>query len=135
MIGQSPQCYYQVSLKSAHRCQRRRFFFIVFTMYEHGGHLGHVTLAIYISFFLPKNAPHDTWIRLAKRFQRRRCMYYGNIHVYCPGVGADLPLRSIFFRIINPLSICQISIKFFPSNDILTIFPIHMHGRPMLTLP
>ena len=22
--------------------------------------------------------------------------YYGNIHVYCPGVGADLPLRPIF---------------------------------------
>ena len=23
--------------------------------------------------------------------------YYGNIHVYCPGVGADEPLGSIFF--------------------------------------
>ena len=28
-----------------------------------------------------------------------------------------------------------ISIKLFPSNGILTIFPIQMHGRPMLTLP
>ena len=23
---------------------------------------------------------------------------YGSIHVYCPGVGADLPLGSIFFQ-------------------------------------
>ena len=24
--------------------------------------------------------------------------YYGNIHVYCPGVGADEPLGSNFFQ-------------------------------------
>ena len=27
--------------------------------------------------------------------------YYGNIHVYCPGVGPYKPLGSTFFRIIN----------------------------------
>ena len=27
--------------------------------------------------------------------------YYGNVQVYCPGVGADEPLGSFFFRIIN----------------------------------
>ena len=27
--------------------------------------------------------------------------YYGNIHVYCPGVGAHEPLGSFFFRIGN----------------------------------
>ena len=33
--------------------------------------------------------------------------YYGNIHVYCPGVGADEPLGStFFFRIINIQSYC-----------------------------
>ena len=41
-----------------------------------------------------------------------------------------------FFRIINILSICQFPAGFnFPSNDILTVFPIQIHGQPMLTLP
>ena len=60
--------------------------------------------------------------------------YYDNIHVYCPGVGADLPLGS-FFQTHKYSVHLPISIKFFPSNDILKIFPIQMHGRPMLTLP
>ena len=39
-----------------------------YTIYGHGGHLGHVTCTIYIYFFpLPKKAPHE--IR-----QRRRCL-------------------------------------------------------------
>ena len=42
-MGRSPRCYtYQVSWKSACRFWRRRFF-KVFTIYGHGGHLGHVT--------------------------------------------------------------------------------------------
>ena len=61
--------------------------------------------------------------------------YYGNIYVYCPGVGADLPLGSFFFQNHNYSVHLPISIKFFLSNDILKIFPIQMHGRPMLTLP
>ena len=32
---------------------KRRRFFIVFTIYGHGGHLGHVTWAIYINFRFP----------------------------------------------------------------------------------
>ena len=56
--------------------------------------------------------------------------YYGNIHVYCPGVGAYEPLGSNFF---------SESLIFSPTahtlNDILKVFPIQMHWRPMLTLP
>ena len=63
--------------------------------------------------------------------------YFCNIHVYCPGVGADQPLWSNFFFFQNyqPSVHLPISCKFCLSNNILTIFPIQMHGRPMLTLP
>ena len=47
---------------------------MVFTIYGHGSHLGHVTWTIYIlSFPLPKEAPHEIWLSLAKWIQRRRC--------------------------------------------------------------
>ena len=59
-----------------------------------------------------------------------------NIMVFSPSAGADEALGSFsFFRIINILSICQFLAGFFPSNDILTVFPIQMYGQPMLTLP
>ena len=53
MMGQTvPNAAYQVSLKSVHRFQRRRLF-MVFTIYGHGDHLGHVTWNIYINFGSP----------------------------------------------------------------------------------
>ena len=58
-----------------------------------------------------------------------------NFMVYSSSAGADEAPRPRFFRIINILSFFQISCKFFSSNDILTVFPIQMHSRPMLTLP
>ena len=64
--------------------------------------------------------------------------YYGHIHVYSPRAGADNPLRTNLFHkhkhAVN-LPNLPISCKFGPSNHILTIFPIQMHGRHMLTLP
>ena len=61
--------------------------------------------------------------------------YYGNIHVYCHGMRADHPLGSKYFQNHKSSAHLSISFKFFSSNDNLTIFPIQMHGRPMLTLP
>ena len=61
--------------------------------------------------------------------------YYGDVHVYCPGVGEDQPLVSNFFQNHKSSVHLAISFKYFSSNDILTIFPIQMHGPPMLTLP
>ena len=43
---------YQVSWKLAHWLWRRRFL-NVFAIYSPGGHLGHVTLTIYINFHSP----------------------------------------------------------------------------------
>ena len=39
-------------------------FLKVFTIYGHGGHLGHVTWTIYTNFLfpLPKEAPHKIWL-------------------------------------------------------------------------
>ena len=54
--------------------------------------------------------------------------YYGNIHVDCPGVGADQPLGSNLFQNHKSSVHLPISFKFFPSNGILTISPIEMHG-------
>ena len=51
--------------------------------------------------------------------------YYGDIHVYCPGLGAYEPLASIFFRIFNILSYCP-----FTLNAILKVFP---HSNALAT--
>ena len=57
---------------------------------------------------------------------------HGNIHVYCPGVGANQPLGSKCFHYKYSVQL-PISFKCFPSMT-LTIFPIQLNGRPMLTL-
>ena len=47
--------------------------------------------------------------------------YYGDIHVYCLGVGAYEPLGSIFFRIINIQSYCP-----FPARLSLYIYIVDL---------
>ena len=49
-------------------------------------------------------------------------------------MGANLPLESNSFQNYKSSVHLPSSIKFFPFNDILTIFPIQMHGPPMLTV-
>ena len=50
-----------------------------------------------------------------------------------PSAGAD---EAVFFFQNNQYSVhLTISCWLFPSNDILTVFPIQIHGQPMLTLP
>ena len=60
--------------------------------------------------------------------------YYGHIHVYSPGAGADNPLGEISFHQHKCSVHLPISCKFCPSNHILSIFPHSNDGRPMLTL-
>ena len=57
--------------------------------------------------------------------------YYGNIHVYSPGAGADNPPGAKIFHSVH----LPIPSKFYPLNSILSFFPIQMHWRPKLTLP
>ena len=52
-----------------------------------------------------------------------------------PGWGADLSMGYIYFQNHKYLVHLHISIKFYPSNEILTIIPIQMHVHPMFTLP
>ena len=47
--------------------------------------------------------------------------------VFNPNAGADEDNQ---YSVHLPIS-CWL----FPSNDILTVFPIQIHGQPMLTLP
>ena len=84
-----------------------------------------------ISCSLPKfTFPDEVWLRLAKRFKRRRSLNIMVIYMYvAPGWGQTCPWGPFFQN--HKLSVhLPISIKFFPSNTILTIFPIQM-----LTLP
>ena len=60
--------------------------------------------------------------------------YYVHIHVYNPGAGADNPQGTKFFITINRLSICILPASFPHFKYILLIFPIQIHGRPILTL-
>ena len=59
--------------------------------------------------------------------------YNGNIHIYCPRVGAGQPLGSNFFQKNKSSVHLLFSFKFFSSNDILTNFPIQMQGQHKLT--
>ena len=74
-------------------------FFKVFTIYGHGGHLGHVTWTNYIKFRSPfQERRHikfgfDLAVSVEKTFKNG-----GHIQVYSPGAGADNPLGSIFFH-------------------------------------
>ena len=68
-------------------------------------------------------------------FRGEEFEYYGNINVYYPGVGAHERLGSNFFQNHQYSVLFPISCKTFTLNYILTVFPIQMPGRPMLTLP
>ena len=61
----------------------------VFTINKHGGHLGHVTCSIYISFlsYFPKNLALICQVVSEKKVFDHN----GYIHVYSPGTGADNP--------------------------------------------
>ena len=49
---------------------------MVFTIYGHVGHLGHVTWTIYLNFRSPlhMDALHEVWLKLAKQCKRRRSL-------------------------------------------------------------
>ena len=82
-------------------------------MYGHCGHLGHVTWIIYIHIDNPFLLMLHINLALIGQPVSEEMMfeYYGYIHVYCPGVGADEPLGSNFFRIINIQSYCPFSAR------------------------
>ena len=75
-------------------------FLNVFAIYSHGCHLGHVTMTIYINF----HRPFLTMLRIRfgsdwpSRFRDKMFEYYGHIHVYSPGAGADKPLGTNCFH-------------------------------------
>ena len=46
-------------------------FLKVFTIYGHGSHL---VICTKLVFPLPMEAPHKIWLKLAKWFQRKRCV-------------------------------------------------------------
>ena len=76
----------------------RRRFFKVFTIYEQGGHLSHVTCTIYINFH--SHCPRRHHINLAligQAVSEKMFENNGYIHVYSPGAGADNPLVSNIF--------------------------------------
>ena len=71
-------------------------FLKVFAIYSHGSHLGHVTLTIYIHF-------HSMLLikfgLIGQAVSEKTIFEYDcNIHIFCPGVGADRPLGSKFFQ-------------------------------------
>ena len=51
MMGQSPQCYIPSFVEIDPSVPEKSFY--GFTIYRHGGHIGHVTWTIYITFRSP----------------------------------------------------------------------------------
>ena len=50
MIGQSPRCYIPSFVEICPPVPEMKIFCVFFNIDGHGGHLGHVTLAIYLNF-------------------------------------------------------------------------------------
>ena len=57
MIGWSPQCYIPSFVKIGPPVMEKKIFEVFFTIYWHGGHLGHVTsiMLINIHFLVPES--------------------------------------------------------------------------------
>ena len=49
-----------------------------FTIYGHGGHLGHVTSIILMNFYfnVPKNLTYKIWLKTAQWFLRKACFIF-----------------------------------------------------------
>ena len=98
--------------------------FLLFTLYSHGGHLGHVTMTIYANF-------HSIFLRtLHIKFgfdwpsgfrQEDARIFWSYTCIYNPGAGTDKRLCLKYNH--NHL------------NDIFLCSPIQMRGLPKLTLP
>ena len=54
--------------------------------------------------------------------------HYGHIHLYGPRAGKDEPLGSIVYQNHKYSVHLSIFCTFFPSNNIVTVFPIQMPG-------
>ena len=65
-----------------------------FVIHSHGGHLGHVTMTIYVNF-------HSLFLRIValigQAVLEKMFEYFGHIHVYSPRAGAgNTPGPKIF---------------------------------------
>ena len=69
---------------------------MVFTKSGHGGHLGKAPEFFKYTLVPPSYRRFIQALIGRAVSEEKRFEYYGNIHVYCPGVGADEPLQSIF---------------------------------------
>ena len=78
----------------------KKIFKVFFYLYSHGGHLGHVTLTIYINFLYPflRMLHMKFGFDWPSGFMGEMFHYYGNIHVYSPGAGADNPPGAKIFH-------------------------------------
>ena len=72
----------------------------VFTINEHGDHLGHVTCTIYKTFFPTSQGGSTQNLALIGQAVSEKKMFDCNdyIRVYSPGTGADNPLGSNYFH-------------------------------------
>ena len=77
-----------------------------------------------LSLPLPKEAPHEIWLWLAKRVLDRKIFENGlHIHVYSPGAGADNPLVSTFFSLTQLFSQLSPLLQVFPIKWLCNTFP------------
>ena len=77
-------------------------FLKVFTIDKHGGHLGHVTCTIYISFlsYFPRRL-HINLALIGQAVSEKMFDDNGYIHVYSPGTGRQTPgCQSLFINSI-----------------------------------
>ena len=73
--------------------------FKCFAIYSHGGHLGHVTLTIYINFHCPfLTMLNISFALIGQVVSEKMFEYYGHIHVHSPGAGADNRLGTNCFH-------------------------------------
>ena len=123
----SLQCCMPSSVETGPPVREKKIFEgLIYHIYGHEGHFGHVTWIIYVHIGPPFLKILHIKIGF-DWFQRRRCL--NNIHVFSSGAGANDPLGFFFFFFINIniLSICSFAASFLQFNDIFPLFLIQMH--------
>ena len=71
----------------------------VFTIYGHGGHLGHVICTIYTCINFLSHCPRRLHMKFGfgQAVSEKIFENNGYIHVYSPGAGGDNPLVQFFY--------------------------------------
>ena len=125
MMGWSPRSYVQSFMKTVHWFWRR--FLKVFTLYEHGSHLSHVTSIMYIMFhYHVPEILHTKWVTVIPGSSFEETMMGWSPRCYIPSFVEISPpvLEKKVFKGFYHIWTCDPDAQFLPYMD---MWPSWLH--------